>query len=264
MAAGQVHDMDVVADAGAVGGGVVIAEDMDLFQLAHSHLGDVGHEVVGDAVGVLADEAGLVGADGVEVAQQSHVQGRVSLADIGEDALGHGLGGAVGVGGGTHGEVLGDRHTGGVAVDGGGRAEHEVVAVVPAHHIQDDQRAVEVIVVVFDGLGHALADGLIGCELDDRRDVGTLGEDLLHILVFGHIGLIEAEVLAGDLLDAVEDHRGCIIVIVRHDDVVAGIQKLDAGVAADVACAAGNQNSHVQYLSCSRCCFAQSPCALSD
>mgnify|MGYP002711454677 CR=1 FL=1 len=108
-----------------------------------------------------------------------------------------------------------------------------------------------------------LADGLIGCELDDRRDVGTLGEDLLHILVFGHIGLIEAEVLAGDLLDAVEDHRGCIVVIVRHDNVVAGIQELDAGVAADVACAAGNQNSHVQYLSCSRCCFAQSPCALS-
>ena len=55
MAAGQVHDMDVVADAGTVGSGVVIAEDMDLFQLAHSHLGDVGHEVVGDAVGVLAD-----------------------------------------------------------------------------------------------------------------------------------------------------------------------------------------------------------------
>ena len=132
-------------------------------------------------------------------------------------------------------DVLGDRHTGGGAVDGGGRAEHEVVAVVLAHHIQDDQRAVEVIVVVFVGRGHALADSLIGCELDDRRDVGTLGEDLLHILVFGHIGLIEAEVLAGDLLDAVEDHRGCIIVIVRHDDVVAGIQKLDAGVAADVA-----------------------------
>ena len=263
MAAGQVHDMDVVADAGAVGSGVVIAEDMDLFQLAHSHLGDVGHEVVGDAVGVLADEAGLVGADGVEVAQQSHVQGGVSLADIGEDALGESLGGAVGVGGGTHGEVLGDRHTGGVAVDGGGRAEHEVVAVVPAHHIQDDQRAVEVIVVVFDGLGHALANGLIGCELDDRRDVGTLGEDLLHILVFGHIGLIEAEVLAGDLLDPLQHHRRSVIVVIGHHHIVASVQQFDAGVAADVACAAGNQNSHVQYLSCSKCCFAQNPCALS-
>ena len=47
----------------------------------------------------------------------------------------------VGVGGGTHGEVLGDRHTGGVTVDGGGGAEHKVVTVVLAHHIQDDQRA---------------------------------------------------------------------------------------------------------------------------
>ena len=118
--------MDVIAHAGAVGGGIVVAEDVHLFQLAHGHLGDVGHQVVGDAVGVLADQAGLVGTDGVEVAQQGHVQGGVSLADIGQDALGKGLGGAVGVGGGTHGEVLGDGHAGGVAVDGGGGAEHEV------------------------------------------------------------------------------------------------------------------------------------------
>ena len=126
MAAGQVHHMDVVAHAGAVRGGVVVAEHMHLFQLADRHLGDVGHQVVGDAVGVLADEAGLVGTDGVEVAQQGHVQAGVGLADILQDALSESLGGAVGVGGGTHGEVLGDRHTGGVAVDGGGRAEHKL------------------------------------------------------------------------------------------------------------------------------------------
>ena len=111
MAAGQVHDVDVVAHAGAVGGGVVVAEDVDFFQLADGDLGDVGHQVVGDAVGVLADEAGLMGTDGVEVAQQGHVQLRVSLADIGQDALGEGLGGAVGVGGGTNGEILGDGHS---------------------------------------------------------------------------------------------------------------------------------------------------------
>ena len=57
MAAGQVDNMDVVAHAGAVGGRVVIAKDVDLLQLADSDLGDVGHEVVGDAVGVLADQA---------------------------------------------------------------------------------------------------------------------------------------------------------------------------------------------------------------
>ena len=52
MAPGQIHNMDVVTHTGAVRGGVVVAKDVHLFQLAHSHLGNVGHQVVGDAVGV--------------------------------------------------------------------------------------------------------------------------------------------------------------------------------------------------------------------
>ena len=180
MAPSQIHNVDVVTHTGAVRGGVVVAKDVHLFQLAHSHLGNVGHQVVGDAVGVLADQAALVGTDGVEVAQQRHIQAGVSLADVLQNALGEGLGGAVGVGGSTHGEVLGDGHAGGVAIDGCGRAEHEVVAVVMAHHVQNDQRAVEVIIVVLDGLGHALAHSLVGCKLDDGGDVRALGEDLLH------------------------------------------------------------------------------------
>ena len=71
------------------------------------------------------------------------------------------LGRAGGVGGGTGGEVLGDGHAGGVAIDGCGRAEHEVVAVVMAHHVQNDQRSVEVVVIVFNGLGNTLAHGLV-------------------------------------------------------------------------------------------------------
>ena len=247
MAAGQIDDVDVVAHAGAVRGGVVVAEDVHLFQLAHGHLGDVGHQVVGDAVGVLADEAGLVGTDGVEVAQQGHVQAGVRLADIGQDALGEGLGGAVGVGGGTHGEVLGDGHTGGVAVDGGGGAEHEVLAAILAHHIQDDQGAVEIVIIVFDGLGNALTHGLVGRELDDRRDVRALGEDVLHILMLGHICLVKAEVLAGDLFHTVQHHRGSVIEIISHDHVVACVQQFDTGVAADITGTAGNQNCHTSY-----------------
>ena len=163
---------------------------------------------------------------------------------VGQDALSEGLGGAVGVGGGTHGEVLGDGHAGGVAVDSGRRAEHEVVAVVAAHHVQNDQRAVEVIIVVFDGLGHALAHSLVGCKLDDRGDVRALGEDLLHVLVLGHVRIVEAEVLAGDLLHAVQHHGGSVIIVICHDHVIAGIQKFDAGVAADITGTAGNQNCH--------------------
>ena len=185
-----------------------------------------------------------MGTNGVEVAQQGHIQAGVSLADVGQDALGEGFGGAVGVGGSTHGEVLGDGHAGGVAVNGGGGAEHEVVAVVLPHHVQNDQRAVKIVIVVFDGLGHALAHSLVGSKLDDCGDVRAFGEDLLHVLVPGHIRFVKAEVLAGDLLDAVQHHRGSVVVVICHDHVVASVQKLDAGVAADITGTAGNQNCH--------------------
>ena len=88
MAAGQVDNMNVVAHAGSVGGRVVIAKDVDLLQLADSDLGDVGHEVVGDAVGVLADQAGRMRTDGVEVTQQRNIQLGVGVAAVGQDALG--------------------------------------------------------------------------------------------------------------------------------------------------------------------------------
>ena len=136
MAAGQVDHVDVVAHAGAVMRGVVVAEDVQLLQLADGDLGDVGHEVVGDVVGVLADEAALVGADGVEVAQQRDVQARVGLAVVHQDALDEELGGAVGVGGAAGREVLADGHGGGVAVHGGGGGEHEVLHAVVAHGVE--------------------------------------------------------------------------------------------------------------------------------
>lgn len=53
----QVAHVDVVAHAGAVGGGVVVAKDLNGLELAHGDLGDIGHQVVGDALGVLADRS---------------------------------------------------------------------------------------------------------------------------------------------------------------------------------------------------------------
>ena len=66
---GKVDDMNIVAHAGAIGGGIVVAEDAQLGPFADGHLCDVRHEVVWDAVGVFADAAAGVCAYGVEVAQ---------------------------------------------------------------------------------------------------------------------------------------------------------------------------------------------------
>ena len=68
MSPGQVYYVDIISDAGSVGGVVVVAEYVKLFQLAYGNLGDVGHQVIGDTVGVLADGSALMGTDGIEIA----------------------------------------------------------------------------------------------------------------------------------------------------------------------------------------------------
>ena len=76
MAFGQVADVDVVAHAGAVGRVVVVAEDLQLRAPAHGHLRHVGHQVVGRAARVFADQAALVRAHRVEVAQAGDLPAR--------------------------------------------------------------------------------------------------------------------------------------------------------------------------------------------
>ena len=121
-----------------------------------------------------------MGTNRVEVTQQRHIQLRVSLAAVGQDALGKDLGGAVGVGGAAHGEILADGHAGGVAVDGGRGGEDDVVAVMAAHNVQNVQRAGQVVGVVLNGLGNAFAYSLVGGKLDNAVNVLVLGKNFLH------------------------------------------------------------------------------------
>ena len=65
----KIDDVDVVAHARTVGSLVVIAENLESFEPADGDLGDVGDEVVRDALRVFADVAAFVRANRVEVAQ---------------------------------------------------------------------------------------------------------------------------------------------------------------------------------------------------
>ena len=70
----------------------------------------------------------------------------------------------------------------------------------------------------------------------------VLGALLLGGLYGGLGGAIGMTI--GDLLDPVQNHRRSVIIIICHHDIVASVQQFDAGVAADVAGTAGNQNCH--------------------
>ena len=166
---GEVNHVDVVAQAGAVRGGVVVAEHHQLFAAADGHLGDEGHQVVGDALRVFADPAGRVGAHRVEVAQQGDVPAVVGRPEVGEDVLDLFLGAAVGVvGADLHLLDVGDGVV--LAVDGGGGAEDDGAYAVPVHGAEQVQRADEVVVVVLQRLLDGLADSLQPGEVDHGVD----------------------------------------------------------------------------------------------
>src|SRR5205814_10299219 len=87
---GQVVDVDVIADAGAVGGGVVGAEDVQVRPLADGGLDHQRDQVRLGPV-VLANVAGGAGARGVEVAQ-GRVAPPVGAGEVGQGVLDRELG----------------------------------------------------------------------------------------------------------------------------------------------------------------------------
>ena len=47
------------------------------------YLGNIGHQIVGNAVGVFANLSALVCTDGIKVTKQDDIPGRICLLDIG-------------------------------------------------------------------------------------------------------------------------------------------------------------------------------------
>mmetsp|Transcript_26001 Transcript_26001/g.65335 ORF Transcript_26001/g.65335 Transcript_26001/m.65335 type:complete len:243 (-) Transcript_26001:47-775(-) len=232
--------MDVVAYAGAVRGVVVVAKDVQLGALADGHLQNVRCEVIGDALGVFADQAAFVRADGVEVAQENDVPAFLAHAHIPHDVLCDQLGAAVRVCGGQ-GKVLenGDRVR--VAVYRRRRREDQVFAIVLLHGGQQADSGADVVLVVGERDRHRLAHSFQGRKVNYRKNF-MLGEDLIKQALLGNVALVERDLLACDLLHPGQSLLAGVHKVVHHDQVVALVQQLDGGVAANITGASSNKD----------------------
>ena len=211
-----------------VDGVEVAAVHGEFLPAAHGDLRHVGHEVVGDALGVLADHARGVRAHRVEVPQEGAAPVRVGGADVLDDLLHEVLGLAVGVGavaGGVllvHGQVLG------LAVHRGGGGEHNLLHPELHHHLHQVGATRHVVPVVLEGHGAGLPDGLEGGEVDDAVDpvaalVG-LGEDLSEGVLVRDVRLVEGHRLAGQVLhpqDGLWMHGSCKVNTCSNDNAGA-------------------------------------------
>ena len=215
--------MDVVPDAGAVHGGVVVAEDAELLPDARRHLRDVGHQVVGYAVGPLADQTALVGADGVEVPQQHHGQRLVRRGRRAQDLLDEVFRPAVGIGAAAHRHVLRQRHGVVPAVHRGRGAEHDAAAAVLRHDLQQRQRGAQIVAVVHHRLGHGFAHRLVAREVDDGVD-GLRVEHTAQRRLVRDVRLAHRDVSAGDLLHPARRFRAAVVEVIRDHHVIARLQ----------------------------------------
>ena len=79
---------------------------------------------------------------------------------------------------------------------------------------------------------------------------GLLIEDAVKKRPVIHITLIEgANLLARDALDALEGNLAGVRQVVDHDDVIARVEQLNAGVAADETGATRNKDARLFGLS---------------
>ena len=249
MGGGQVAHVDVVADAGAIGGGIVAAIHLDRGPPAGQGLQHQGDQV-GFRVVVLADVTGGVGAGGVEVAED-HAGLAVGGAEIGQQLLHHPLAAAVGVdrllgGALADGDVLGNRD----AVGGAGGAEHQrnrraAPQALLAQGLEQHQGVAQIVAVVLGRLAHALAHVGVGGEVQHglHRSGGQLG-----------VGTGEQGIEQGAVAQLAHHQRhrqhvfgdGAVAIhqVVEHQNGLAGLLQGPHRVAADVAGAAGDQNRH--------------------
>ena len=238
MAESQVDNMDIVAHASAVRGRIVVAADVEALELADGDLSDIGHEVAGDSVGILADAPALVRADGIEVAEDGHAPLAVGYTQILKYLLDEILRRAVGIRGASGRHILSERRGVLAAVNSGGRAEDELLASRLIHHAAQADRARYVVVIVVERLFDALRDALETRKVNDRVDL-VLGENFGHRLFVAYIRLIEFEILARKFFYSFKAFGLAVDKIIEYNDIISRVEQLYARVRADEARAAG-------------------------
>ena len=236
--------MEVVPLAGAVGGIIVTAEDGQLFQLPCSHTANVRHQIVGDAVGIVAQQAGLMGTDGIKVAQQDGAEVRVCSAVVSQNPLDHHLGPAV------RRRRLNGRHLllvgmGIVGTVNGSRGrEHQLLTARLFHDLQKCQSAVQIVSVILQRLPDTLAHCLKACKVDHGINFVVL-EYLQQFLLVRTVDLIKSRNSTSNLTDPVADIPAGVAEIIHNDRMVACVHQFHYGMAADIACATSHQNIHI-------------------
>ena len=129
----------------------------------------------------------------------------------------------------------------GIAVDGRGRTENELINAKFLHELADDERGIDVVAVVLNRERFGFSDRFIAGKMHNRVET-VLFENTPHGRFVAHIDGIFYDLLARELLQTFDRLGRAVAVVVGYDDVDAGVEEFNRRVRADIACAACEKN----------------------
>ena len=192
---------------------------LEMIQTADGNLRDIGHEVVGDAGRIFADETARMSADRVEIAQEGDRPVRVGFGGVAQDLLAHILRPAIGVGAHTGVRILPQGHFVITGIDCGRRGENNVADVMVLHCLTECDSGEEVIVIVFQRHRDGFTNGFEPGKVNHAADIMFIKDGIQRGAVT-HVVFVEDNIFAGNLLHSFQRLFAGVYKVIDHNNIV--------------------------------------------
>ena len=119
-----------------------------------------------------------------------------------------------------------------------------------SHDIKKGEGIAQVICVVLNGLGNGFANGLEAGKVNDKVN-GVLIKDVVECICIVDVCLVERKALSvffsHNSFDSIDNLCRSIGKVINNYGLVAGIEQLNNGMAANKARAAGNKYAGILW-----------------
>lgn len=225
---GEVGDVDVISQAGAIRRRVIVAEDLKLGAICCRRSKSEWDQVRFGVV-EFADLSAVVGSGGIEVAQAGRPQAVSSVVGF-ERVFKKQFGGTVGVNWLAR-RLLRDGNTLGSSVDGARGRKDKMAHTRISGGIEQGEGIGDIVPEIFARVGNGFSDVGVSGEVHDRVDAR---EDSVEFGLIADIAL--------DELKALREAKEAGRKIVVNDDAVACPPQSASGMTSDITCASYYEN----------------------
>ncbi|CDN46185.1 hypothetical protein BN871_LH_00030 [Paenibacillus sp. P22] len=232
MGVGKVADMDVIADAAAVCRRVIFSEYRDMAPLAQCCL-EHDRNQMRLGIMILSDSPAFVSACGIEI-PKGYEPESMRPVEPANHFFHRQLRFPIGIGR-LRAVQLGDRHLLRLSISRSRAGEDDPAHAGAVHRFQQAQRSIDVVMVVFARVLHALPDQAARRKMNDRVD-GVLAEYPVQQPGIPQISLVQ--------LPAEHRLAMALLQVVDHDNLLAVFQQRRYCMRTDITGSSRYQYSH--------------------